>query len=421
MTIYEMATGTKLRTLSSGTGVIMSIAWAPDGTRIVSTGNRGMKLWDVGTGAELLTLGAEGGRISAVAFNVDGRSINSVHGDGTIRVWRPRTKREMESDPESAYSLADGAGLLWSKQQYADAQALFLEAIGAFGKLFGDGHEKTLSLKAHYASRLLLRGQPTDRAEAEKLLLEAYASATTNLGRAHANTRDIAARLSSLYQDLGKQEKAKSYERLSKPWFEAAKESVDSTTEAVSLVRSIKTEGLPALELLVCGEYLLLGEQADAAAAAIQTAIDEGSGEHFYFKSLGWALLKAGRREEARKQFGHAGALLEKRLTQANARSDPDYWTCEYFLDRVTTEQYVERWRNDPKFKQKFACFPWFYIGQRMEIEGKREEAIAAYRKSVELGKLPDAHYIHNWSAYRLGVLTGTIQAPSSAPATQGQ
>ena len=34
---------------------------------------------------------------------------------------------------------------------------------------------------------------------------------------------------------------------------------------------------------------------------------------------------------------------------------------------------------------------PWFYIGRRMEAEGMRDEAIAAYRQSVELRKLPDA------------------------------
>jgi len=50
-----------------------------------------------------------------------------------------------------------------------------------------------------------------------------------------------------------------------------------------------------------------------------------------------------------------------------------------------------------------------------MEIEGKRDEAIAVYEKSVELGKLPDAHNIHNWSAYRLRVLTGTASTPAAA------
>ncbi len=74
--------------------------------------------------------------------------------------------------------------------------------------------------------------------------------------------------------------------------------------------------------------------------------------------------------------------------------------------------------RQDEKFKERSAFFPWFYSAQRMEIEGKRDDVIAAYHSSVELGKLPYAHYLHNWLAYRLHVLTGEPLGSATPGAT---
>ena len=84
----------------------------------------------------------------------------------------------------------------------------------------------------------------------------------------------------------------------------------------------------------------------------------------------------------------------------------------------MSAEQFAEQYRNHPKLKESYACYPWFYIGQRMEIEGRRDEAIAAYQTSVKLGRLPGAHFVRFWSEYRLGVLTGTIRPPMPQRAT---
>ena len=129
-------------------------------------------------------------------------------------------------------------------------------------------------------------------------------------------------------------------------------------------------------------------------------------------------MLKCGQRDAADAQLRRAIEMFPNWQPSQPEKAYVGHWTAAYFLDKVTQEQYAMQYQTHPTLGERFACYPWFYIGQRKEIEGRRDEAIAAYRKSVELGKLPDAHFIHNWSAYRLGRLTGTISPPTSEPAS---
>jgi tetratricopeptide (TPR) repeat protein len=194
------------------------------------------------------------------------------------------------------------------------------------------------------------------------------------------------------------------------------KASPEGVADAVELALIGAGPSPSTFDLLVCGEYSILGGKAEAGAELIQQAVALGGRNHFYFKSLGWALLSAGRHEEAAAAFTQALAGQEEWPPGTPAEADPDHWTAAYFLDRVNEQQYTDRWRKDARNGEKFACFPWFYVGQRREIEGKTTEAAAAYRKSVELGRLPDAHYASNWAAYRLKMLVGDQAASAPAP-----
>ncbi len=197
------------------------------------------------------------------------------------------------------------------------------------------------------------------------------------------------------------------------PLIALIRESPQGVARGVELALNMEPPDIPA-DLLPYGECLLLAGQSDRAVRAIQLAIAFGGQKHYYHKSLGWALARSGRMEEARAAFKVVIGSLDAWPPAAEAVADPDHWTAAYFLDLVTQDQYAERWRKDARFAEKFACFPWFYIAQRMEMEDKPEEAITAYRKSVELGELPLAHPLKHWSAYRLHVLTGE---PLSTPA----
>lgn len=191
-----------------------------------------------------------------------------------------------------------------------------------------------------------------------------------------------------------------------------ARTSSEGVGKAISLAASedINSECLSPIDLLVCGEYLLLGGQKERAIAAIEKAIGHGGKDRFYYKSLGWAELCAGHAAKAKEAFLRAVKGMGDWSDKAAIEPNVDGWTAAYFLDLVTQQEYTERWEKEARY----AALPWFYVGQRMEIQGDKDGAIDAYRKSVELGKQEGGHYIRNWSAYRLGVLTG--KTPASSP-----
>ena len=61
----------------------------------------------------------------------------------------------------------------------------------------------------------------------------------------------------------------------------------------------------------------------------------------------------------------------------------------------------VHKWNQT-----KSAPMVWFYVGHRAEVEGRREAAIDAYRRSIELAAVAGGHPTGNWAAYRLEALT---------------
>jgi hypothetical protein len=163
----------------------------------------------------------------------------------------------------------------------------------------------------------------------------------------------------------------------------------------------------------VHGEHLILGGEPSRAAAAIRQALHEakrtGALQPYYYKSLGWALLACGESEQAAVALSQAlGDESHWKAASPPADADPDQWTAAYLLSRVTQEQYTSR------FSQSLnASYPWFYVGQLMEIQGKREAAVLAYQKATGLG----THHTRHWAAYRLERLDEQPDSPTSRPA----
>ena len=88
------------RTFTGHNGIVVSVAFSPDGKRIVSGGGllRGeLKVWDVGAGEELLTLDGHAGYVSSVAFGPDGERIVSGSSDKTLKLWDASTGEEMHT------------------------------------------------------------------------------------------------------------------------------------------------------------------------------------------------------------------------------------------------------------------------------------------------------------------------------------
>lgn len=67
---------------------VTSIAFSPDGRRIVSGGRDGtLRVWDTATGQETFALSAHADAVTCVAFSHDGHRVASAGGDGTVCVW----------------------------------------------------------------------------------------------------------------------------------------------------------------------------------------------------------------------------------------------------------------------------------------------------------------------------------------------
>lgn len=158
------------------------------------------------------------------------------------------------------------------------------------------------------------------------------------------------------------------------------------------------------LNFLLMGEWLILEEEFDKAAKVLEAAIARG-GKDAVYKSYGWALWAAGRREEA------AGAF-EKAIVDVDlAKAGLDAWAVAYFLGRVSEDKFVERSAKDPQLKETFACF---YIGQRREKERSLADAIDAYQMALDAAKSHQIkHPVTHWSAYRLSLLRSRSSSAS--------
>jgi energy-coupling factor transporter ATP-binding protein EcfA2 len=93
--VWDAATGQETLTLTGHTAGVSSVAFSPDGTRIVSgSDDKTLKVWDAATGQELLSLPGHTDEVTSVAFSPDGTRIVSGSYDKTLKVWDGSTRQE---------------------------------------------------------------------------------------------------------------------------------------------------------------------------------------------------------------------------------------------------------------------------------------------------------------------------------------
>ncbi|HDL85459.1 MAG TPA: hypothetical protein ENH11_03900, partial [Candidatus Acetothermia bacterium] len=80
------------RFLTNHTGVVLSVAFSPDGRTLASgSWNKAIKLWDVATGTLQCTFTSHTRPVYSVAFSPDGRTLVSGSKDDTIKLWNVAT------------------------------------------------------------------------------------------------------------------------------------------------------------------------------------------------------------------------------------------------------------------------------------------------------------------------------------------
>ena len=85
VTVWEADTGKEIAIMVHDSGSLRA-AFSPDGSYIVSAGDKTARVWETQTGVELIRL-TSGDFVKSVAFSPDGRLIASGGDDGWARVW----------------------------------------------------------------------------------------------------------------------------------------------------------------------------------------------------------------------------------------------------------------------------------------------------------------------------------------------
>ena len=94
--VWDAHNGKELLTLKGHTDNVNSVAFSPDGMRIVTSSTDGAKVWDAHSGNALLTVKEDSYGVNSVVFSSDGRRI-ATGGTNGVKVWRVNDRNDEKS------------------------------------------------------------------------------------------------------------------------------------------------------------------------------------------------------------------------------------------------------------------------------------------------------------------------------------
>jgi hypothetical protein len=96
--LWDAASGQLLHSFDEHADTINSVAFSPDGTRILSgSDDNTLKMWDAFSWQLLHTFKGHSGSVRSVAFSPDGARILSGSTDYTVKLWDAVTGKELQS------------------------------------------------------------------------------------------------------------------------------------------------------------------------------------------------------------------------------------------------------------------------------------------------------------------------------------
>jgi WD40 repeat protein len=110
---WDVETGQLKKTVKAHAAPIISLAFSPDGQRLLTNGgyaDQDLKLWNVQTGELTRTLGANSAPVYDIAISASGAQLASAGAEGTVTMWDTTTGqllRSIKTDTQGKFASID--------------------------------------------------------------------------------------------------------------------------------------------------------------------------------------------------------------------------------------------------------------------------------------------------------------------------
>lgn len=102
--LWDVESGSGLRTLAGLGNTVTSITFSPDGQRLASgTADGNIKLWNIFSGQEVKTLRVNAFPVTSVAFSPDGETLAAAFASDIIKVWDVNSWNEIKTLTDDPY------------------------------------------------------------------------------------------------------------------------------------------------------------------------------------------------------------------------------------------------------------------------------------------------------------------------------